>query len=125
MTSTARQRITAWIAIFAILLAAFVPTLASSAMGGGNHLPLIEICTATGTAVQPSESGSPSPDQVMPSKHCLWCTFHSSSVLPSNGSDHFLVALEATRASRPPELPGLHGARPYLRAAPRGPPAIA
>ena len=68
------RRFTAWIATFAILLAALAPTLAQAlAAGSDRAAPWSEICTATGV---PPNAEMPPGDHRQTEhgiKHCPWC----------------------------------------------------
>jgi hypothetical protein len=84
--ATAKRRITAWIASFAILLAALAPSISqaiNAAKGSGANW--IEVCTVSGlklakiTDAQNPASQKPAEDGSH-FKHCPFCFTHGGSV---------------------------------------------
>lgn len=124
--ATRFTRLTAWVAIFAILLAALAPGVARAVSSSQKAMPWNEICTVAGT--QPAhqalpESGSGHHDAA-PFTHCPFCLGYAGHVallpvaidaLPPTGAGAEFFPPSATTS--PPR---------FMRAAaqPRAPPAI-
>jgi hypothetical protein len=113
MTFVRRRRLSAWIAIFAILLAALAPGIAQAlATSQAQSRPWAEICTAAGMQVRQSLApGSDSGDQEgMMSAHCPFCLNHAGHfALPSTPPD-LALAIDAGTA-----LPSAFAATPSSR----------
>jgi hypothetical protein len=91
-------RLTAWIAIFAVLLAALAPGLARAfASSQQSSTPWAEVCTAAGLQVRQalaptSDSGE---HEGAKSRHCPFCLNHAGHfVLPTTPLD-FSPAIDA------------------------------
>ena len=86
MTTVRPSRFIAWIAAFAVVLAALMPTLAQAvASAGGGQVKWMELCTVAGmklVAVQdngdPASSGSDS-QGILKAAHCPYCCSHAGS----------------------------------------------
>ena len=93
-------RLTAWIAIFAILLAALAPGVARALSSSQKAMPWTDICAVAGTQGAPDSaplSGSGSHDGGA-FKHCPFCLTHAGHVvLPATPLD-FLPAIDASAA---------------------------
>ncbi|CAL94774.1 DUF2946 domain-containing protein [Azoarcus olearius] len=124
-----RQRCTAWIASFAILLAALAPVVSQlMAARAGDEARWLEICTVAGTervAVAGDHGdGGGKPAQAM-GEHCPYCFTHAGSFgLPPADVPVFAVAGGAD------VLPPLYFAAPrplfaWAAAQPRAPPLSA
>jgi hypothetical protein len=91
-TTSAKRRITAWIATFAILLAALAPSISQAINAAkGSGASWAEICTASGFKltkigdIDSSTSQTPA-EKSMHFEHCPFCFMHAGSVglPPSN-----------------------------------------
>ncbi|OHC61696.1 MAG: hypothetical protein A3H93_06030 [Rhodocyclales bacterium RIFCSPLOWO2_02_FULL_63_24] len=75
----ARNRVTAWVAMFAILLAALAPTLARALSAQQQAQPWAEICTVAG--MQSAYQGAPlqgsGEHDAAAFKHCPFCLTHA------------------------------------------------
>lgn len=95
------RRLGAWIAIFAILLAALAPGIAQAfASSQQSSTPWAEICTAAGMQVrQGLAPGSDSGEhEGMMSGHCLFCLNHTGHfALPATPPD-FTLSIDASEA---------------------------
>lgn len=123
----ARNRLTAWIAIFAVLLAALAPALARAWVPAqAAPMPWAEICTAGGTQLVHDTAPAPGSGQHegIGLKHCPFCLTHAGQfalpaatldILPA--ADARGEAFPSSAASSPPR---------FIRVAaqPRAPPAI-
>jgi hypothetical protein len=123
-----KQRFTAWIACFAILMAALAPSISHAVAASGNKSfsPSSEICTAHGSkslkaAGKPLHNSAPAEHRTH-FEHCPFCFTHSPSFgLPPSGE--IVIPL----ATGSPVLPFLfnHSPRPLFAWAavqPRAPP---
>jgi hypothetical protein len=72
----------AWLALFAIVLQALLPTLAQAVSAQSGHA--IEICTAEGIRTIHADEGSSTPAQSQPAAHahCLLCNLGGHDILP-------------------------------------------
>lgn len=123
-------RLTAWIAIFAVLLAALAPGIARALASPQQAMPWSEICTASGMqqgprdALPASESGQPSHPEGSGLKHCSFCLNHAGHfVLPTKTVECLRVVHRGTGfspASSTPSVPRLI----RVAAQPRAPPVI-
>jgi hypothetical protein len=118
-------RLTAWIAIFAILLAALAPGVARALSSSQKAMPWTDICAVAGTQGAPDlapPSGSGSHDGGA-FKHCPFCLTHAGHVaLPTAP----LVAVPEANARADTFPPSATPISPrFTRAAaqPRAPPA--
>lgn len=123
--ATRPGRVTAWIAIFAILLAALAPSLARALAPPQQAMPWGEICTAAGmqqVAVDAApDSGS---HEGSGPRHCPYCLVHAGHFALPSATGSFCPAT-ATGAAAP--LPFFVAPPPRLirpAAAPRAPPSI-
>ena len=115
-------RITAWIAIFAVLLAALAPALARAS--SPQAMPWNDICTVAGTqSVHDAapESGSGHHDGAA-LKHCPFCLSHAGHFALPSAPLGQLPTAESSVASFPPSAPT--PSPRFMRAAaqPRAPP---
>lgn len=121
------QRLTAWIACFAILLLLFAPAVSHALQAGaaGHVKPLAQICSTAPPASKAAASAAPpAQEQAMHVPHCPFCSAHAAApdclpaaafVLPHAGSPP-LAAAGTSRIARAPLL--------WVRAQSRAPPAI-
>jgi hypothetical protein len=83
-------RLTAWIAIFAILLAALAPSVARALSPPQTAMPWTDICSVVGTQAAPTTepmSGS-GQHEGMGLKHCPFCLTHAGHfALPATTPD--------------------------------------
>lgn len=123
------RKLTAWIACFAILLAALAPSIShavSAAQGSGAGW--LEVCTTAGAKlVQVADAQNPSSlpaEKGMHFEHCPFCSTHAGSVyLPPNADFILPVVSDA------PLLPSLYYQSPrplfiWATAQSRAPPSI-
>ena len=78
----AHRRITGWIAVLAILLAALAPAL-SHALASASGSQWVEICTAQGSKwVQAGEDGAErgTPPSAHVLEHCPYCSLHAPTL---------------------------------------------
>jgi hypothetical protein len=108
------RRITAWIAMFAILLAALAPSVSHAlATRDGKTSSWMEICSATGTKlVKADKASSPAPAKKFACpEHCPFCSFHGNAADLPISSDFTLPVLSASSA-RPALF--YHSSRPLF-----------
>jgi hypothetical protein len=116
-------RLTAWIAIFAILLAALAPSVASAVAAPQQVMPWTDICAVAGAQAVPDATPVPGSGQHQNAgfKHCPLCLTHAGHValptaplvvLPEANSeaDAFphsatLLSPRVTRAATQPRAP--------------------
>jgi hypothetical protein len=124
--STASQRITAWIAACAILLAALVPSVAMAVTKGNSGTsPWGEICSVSADTVSVAGKTAPQPaDQAGHLKHCPFCSLHAGgAVLPPSDA----VSLPAPHGAALRPALYYQSPRPLFSWAPaqsRAPPAL-
>jgi hypothetical protein len=102
------RRFAAWLAIWALLVAALWPALVQAAVGGAGKSDWIEVCSASGMVwVKADGSTEPQDHRAQDkSQHCDWCSLHSGSGLPPDHAD--MPGLVAdTRA-----IPAFHATAP-------------
>ena len=95
-----QRRLTAWLAMLALVLAALAPALAQAAVAGSDRGDWVQICSATGMVwVQADHAASdpenaPVADMGMP---CPWCSLHSpaTGLPPAPASGLALAAPES------------------------------
>jgi hypothetical protein len=126
----ANRRLTAWIAMFAILLGALAPPIGHAvAWAGGGDMRWVEVCTAAGIELVAADANDASGGAgqgdagVLPAGHCPYCATHAASFgLPPTPA----VGLRLPAAPGP--LPALHVHAPsplfaWAVTQPRAPPA--
>ena len=99
------RRLTAWVALFALVLGALAPTVTQAMVAAGDRGDWLEVCSVSGMVWVKADTGEVSaqhPDDGAPasdaSQHCPWCTLHGGAAgLP-------VVALNL---DLPPRLTGL------------------
>jgi len=80
-----KQRLTAWIAGFAILLSALAPSIAHAMLAAKGANPQFEICSATGTKWITATAGQQTPiapastEKTLHAEHCPFCTSHADA----------------------------------------------
>lgn len=123
--ATRPGRVTAWIAIFAILLAALAPSVARAWLSPQQTMPWTEICSIGGSQGTPDVaplSGSGQHDGAV-FKHCPFCLNYAGHfALPAPALD-FLPAVTASTETFPASV--ATPAPRFIRVAaqPRAPPA--
>lgn len=77
------RRFAAWLAIWALLVAALWPALVQAAVGGAGKSDWIEVCSASGMVWVKADGSTESQDHPAQDKsqHCDWCSLHSGSGL--------------------------------------------
>lgn len=124
---TTRQRLHIWIACFAILLNALVPSISHALNALQAHGPRIEICTADGVKYVAADgsapAGSPLDAMLHHIEHCPYCVGDASAPpLPAT------FASQLTMTSTLAPLPPLFYLSPqplfsWSQSHPRAPPA--
>ena len=119
-------RVTAWIAIFAILLAALAPAVARAWLAPQQAMPWTDICSVAGPQaaldVAPL-SGSGQHDAAL-FKHCPFCLNHDGHVaLPASAHD-LLPAVDAGAETFPASVTAPTPRLIRVAAQPRAPPAV-
>lgn len=119
-------RLTAWIAIFALLLAALSPNLARVLASPQQAMPWTDICTIAGT--QTADAAAPLPGSGQHEgtafKHCAFCLHYVGHFALATAPLALLSAIDAGAVAIP-----LFAARPFPRpirvaAQPRAPPLV-
>ena len=127
-TTRTTRSITAWIASFAILLAALAPSI-SHAVAAANNIPngWTEICTVAGAKLVKLDDTSPSktaPHKMSHFEHCPFCLNHAGMLGLPPDTDVRVPLVAGTHV-----LPSLfyHAPRPlfaWVAAQPRAPPLL-
>lgn len=80
------RRLTAWVALFALVLGALAPTVTQAMVAAGDRGDWLEVCSVSGMAWIKADTGEVSkqqPDGSAPgngvSPHCPWCTLHGGA----------------------------------------------
>jgi hypothetical protein len=121
--STRRGRtVSRWIALFAILVVTFAPTL-TGAFSARSGLPWDRICSAANAVVDPSGRRD-SPASPHAFDHCPYCALHADLAPPPDpraAAAHVVVAFRAAPAAftRAPR-----GNAVWASAQPRAPPRL-
>jgi len=102
------RRFAAWLAIWALLVAALWPALVQAAVGGADKSCWIEVCSASGMVWVKADGSTESQDHTAKDRslHCPWCSLHGGSGLPPRHAD----AVGVTAGTR--EVPGFHTPAP-------------
>ena len=119
------RRLTLWIAMLAVLLAALAPALAQ--LGGayvGQTSLSTDICAHSGLISISTGDTLPASEKKAPVKPCPWCKLHASVGIPPASSEFIRLPLAAPAEPLRPEYPPLRGSPPHRRTAPRGPPIL-
>ncbi len=103
------RRFAAWLAIWALLVAALWPALVQAAVAGSDKSGWIEVCSASGMVWVKADGSSEPQDHPASdaSSHCNWCSLHGGGGLPP----HHAEAVGVTAGTN--EVPA------FLTAAPR------
>lgn len=119
--------LTAWIAVLAILMGAFAPSV-SHALGSKGEASFIEVCTSLGAKWVEQESSStqqvPPSGDAQVSEHCPYCSIHANTLAVPPAP--WALALDP---ALPELLPTAFLAAPrtlhaWLSAQPRAPPSL-
>lgn len=88
------RRFAAWLAIWALLVAALWPALVQAAVGGADKSGWIEVCSASGMVwVKANGSSEPQDHSANDgSRHCPWCSLHGGGGLPPGHADAVVLA---------------------------------
>jgi hypothetical protein len=83
------RRFAAWLAIWALLVAALWPALVQAAVVGTDKSGWIEVCSASGMVWVKADGSSESQDHLAKdaASHCNWCQLHSGGGLPPHHAD--------------------------------------
>lgn len=80
------RRLTAWVALFALVFGALAPTVTQAMVAGGERADWLEVCSVSGMVWVKADTGEvaePMPDGSAPSdsasQHCPWCTLHGGA----------------------------------------------
>lgn len=126
--SPAQRRLTAWFALWSMVLGTLLPAVAQAAWRGQDRADWIEICTTTGMVwvqAEGADHDEDAPGAASVGMSCPWClTPHGGPGLPA--ADHSLWLPRIALAQHAP--PFAHAApaeRAWRSAHPRGPPAQA
>ncbi len=100
------RRLTAWVALFALVLGALAPTVTQAMVAAGDRGDWLEVCSVSGMVWVQADTGEVSqqqPDGSAPdsgaSPHCPWCTLHGGAAgLPT-------AALQPDLPARLTDLP--------------------
>jgi hypothetical protein len=119
-------RLAAWIAIFAILVAALAPGIARALSAPQQALPWSDICTATGART--AGDGAPQPGsgqhEGIGLKHCPFCVNHAGHfALPTAAPDR-LPVLAPDAVFFPPSVTAASPRFIRVATQPRAPPSI-
>jgi hypothetical protein len=119
-----QTRLINWIAVLAILMASFGPSL-GHVLGFAKGTVLFEVCTAQGAkwiaAGEDTKSPTPRVNHVL--AHCLFCTGHAPALGLPPSSEHVVLSI-GVRDELPPLFYVASGKQqhPWLKAQPRAPP---
>ena len=101
-----QRRLTAWLAMLALLLGTLAPALAQAVVAGSERSDWVQVCSATGMVwVQADHAAgdpaaAPVADMAMP---CPWCSLHSPATglppAPASGLAAFAPAALARDAA--------------------------
>jgi hypothetical protein len=122
LTRPARS-LTAWIAIFAMLVAALAPALSQAVYRASGDLRWLEICTASGIRHIAVDAGpqDPGDDVTRPASACVFCSLFAAALpLPWGAPDVPVVQGEAVGAVFSLHLP--RPRPPWADSRPRAPP---
>ncbi|WP_180682920.1 DUF2946 family protein [Tepidicella baoligensis] len=126
--TSAQRRLTAWCALWSLLLGALLPAVAQAAWPTPDRSDWIEICTSTGMLWVKAETSQAKPDPAtaqwagMPCAYCL--SGHGGAALPPEASrPTFAVPplrerppTQLLAACAEPHWPGAHARAPPLTA---------
>lgn len=81
--SRLHRRLTAWVALLALLFGALAPTVTQAMVAGGDRADWLQVCSVSGMVWVQADTGEvrdQQPDGGSPmgdaSQHCPWCTLH-------------------------------------------------
>lgn len=123
-------RLTAWIAIFAVLLAALAPSMARAIASPRQAMPWSDICTAAGMqqgapdAAPASGSGQPRHPEGLGFKHCPFCLNPAGPFALPPASLDCLPAADAGARYFPSSATAPAPRFIRIAAQPRAPPAV-
>ena len=133
ISAKVKSKAASWIAIAAVLIASFAPTI-SNALAAQSKTPWLEICSVQGIKYIPAISGSLSkvtqnqtPQQdgrMLHMEHCPYCFMHAGSVgLVDTGAPLFAAA---DASHTPPQLYSFspQTALPWAASRSRAPPSF-
>jgi hypothetical protein len=122
-----RRRFAAWLACFAVLLAALAPSISHAVSALKGQAAWVEVCTAAGTALV-KLPGEQVPDQPRPNlhaEHCVFCGSHAGAFALPAGD----ISLTVPVAPGGGAMPTLYYRAPsplfvWAAGQPRAPPVI-
>jgi hypothetical protein len=123
----ARQMVTVWIALLAVLFGALAPALSHALPAAGDQTGQVQVCTMAGMKTisvgqaGPAKPGTPVDGHFL--KHCPYCAAHDGTPFPPSGARPVLLPPAA-----PATFPALFYRAPgplfvWSAAHPRAPPA--
>jgi Protein of unknown function (DUF2946) len=123
------RRITAWLAMLALVMGALAPTVTQAMVAGDESADWLEICSVSGMAwvkVDTGEVRDRQSDGGAPmgaGQHCAWCTLHGGTAgLPAVS---VVTALPARLTDLPPAFYlAPMAASVWMPALSRGPPRV-
>jgi len=81
--SRLHRRLTAWVALLALVFGALAPTVTQAMVAGGDRADWLQVCSVSGMVWVQADTGEvrdQQPDGGSPmgdaSQHCPWCTLH-------------------------------------------------
>jgi hypothetical protein len=116
--SRLQRRISAWVALLALVWGALAPTVTQAMVGGSERAEWLEVCSVSGMLWVKADTGEVAahpPEGSLPAdsgaQHCPWCTLHGGGAgLPPGQSvleptprlsEQPLALFEAPRATAP------------------------
>jgi hypothetical protein len=129
------RRITAWVALVALVLGALAPAVTQARVAGADRGDWVQLCSASGmvwvqaeslAAGEPSAAGDDGADRGMPaamvSAACAWCSLHGGA--PGQPPAAVPLGLSGGAIEAPAFLASAPRAGwPWAAARPRAPPA--
>lgn len=117
------RSLTAWIAMFAILLGALAPALSHAFSGGGDGKRLVQVCTVAGMKMVAVDHSSENDEpDIFPAERCPFCSIQLDTALPPLASGPIILLKRVLE-----RFPPLHYRSPrplfaWAAAHPRAPP---
>ena len=117
------SRLTAWLALLALVLGTLAPAVAQSMLAGSERAGWVQICSASGMAwVQLDANGDGAPQGNQAANGCTWCTAQVVGGLPPQPTAWRAVNLAA--AAPAPGFASAVLARSWAPAQSRAPPLL-
>jgi len=121
-----RRGVAAWIAIFAILCQAFMPTFAQARADRSPSALVLQLCSASGARQIGLDDGAskPSPAKSFQAAHCPYCTGTPHFALPPVDVPASIPARFVNRIYAPLVAAPFVKSHKLAAAPPRGPPVL-